>query len=878
MRRLTACILTFALCISLCVLPASASNEKYQSKAVSLLAGLDILRGDENGDYLLSKSVNRAEFTTFIIRMMGLEEVSVTGDGESSIFSDVPDEHWAAGVIATASKMELIQGVGGGLFEPDRGVTLDEAVKILVTTLGYKSFAEKSGGFPGGYNKMASDLKLYKNLEVGSGKIDRAAVCMLVYNALTADVYNELTGLTDRTALEEFLDLETVRGTVTATVGYQRERKLDGEIMLDGVAYECNDTLADDYIGMQAICYIYDDGDNKVVYHVQPIKDYETVTVEAEDIEPTTNLSEFEYADEEGDVESLSLYGEPSVFYNGMILPKEELSDSILKPAVGSVTLRDGDSDGKFETILLNVYVDYVVNYISEDIVYAKFGKTLDLLKPDSLLILRNGEEISPAEIQNGDVLSVMQSRDGKRVKIAVSDDKTDGYIAEIAEEGDGNTLYTLKESQTEELVAFKLDEEYKAALKSNHIDTVSLSVSDDNFIRIYYNAFGLVADISTLAEADEYSYGYLIAVDRQSEGIDDEVSFKIMTLANRFEVFEAREGEDIKYGRSSGNQYVVTEMDAGSVAAAVSGKRIVKYKLDSEGYLTEIHRAGTVAGSEYFSRDSESDMLLTYRDGVFGDKYYIDQNTAVFSVNNSYDYIMSAGKYTAFLNNGAAKYCTFYDVEGSYAKALVINAPAVTVYNDTLGGGYEIILDYVNSPIFYIDTITTKLTENGESYMQLNGFQDGEPKEILVANELKPNSEARSNLKPGIAIQYEDNGIHIDYAETSDTTRQLMVFKTVHDFTVPSDEDIFWEYEKVMSTRSMITTMWGNVDHVSGDYCTISVGSDNYTAKIHENTMILRYDSDKRRFTQTTADAINTGMSLFMRQRYQNTREAVIY
>ncbi len=879
MKRLTAYILTFAMCISLCVLPVSASNEKYQNKAVSLLAGLNILRGDENGDYLLDKSVNRAEFTAFIIRMMGLEEVSLTDTKDGTGFLDVPVEHWAAGVISAASKMELIQGVGNGMFEPDRGVTLDEAVKILVSALGYKDIAERSGGFPGGYIKMASDLKLYKNFEHSGGKLTRANVCMLIYNTLTADVLNELTGYADKSALETFLNLETISGTVTATVGYQRERKLKSEIMIDDVAYECKDALADDYIGMYVKCYIDDNDGNKTVYHIQPAKEYETVTIEADDIEPTTTLSEFNYADEEGDVNDLDLNDELTVFYNGKILPKEEHSDSVLKPSMGSVTLRDGDGDGVFETILLNVYSDYVVNYISEDVVYAKFGKTLDLLKPDTLLIIRNGEEIPVSEIQNGDVLSVMQSRDGKMTKIVVSNDSADGYITEIAENGNDDTVYTLQNTQTEDAVEFKLDEEYKAALNAHHMDTVSLSVSDKNLLRVYYNAFGLVADITTVAGEDEYVYGYFMGVDVLREGIDDKVSFKIMTIANRMEIFKVREGEEIKYGRPKGSKYLITDEKVGDAAVTINtGKKLVKYKLDQEGYLTEIYIATEVAGSEHFSKDSESDNLLTYRDGVFGNKYYIDQNTAVFSVNGTYTQIMAAGKYTAFLNNGAQKYCTFYDVEGSYVKALLINAPAVTLYNDTIGGGYEIILDHVNSPILYIDTITTKLTETGESYMQLSGFQDGEPKEILVANELKPNSEARSNLKPGIAIQYEDNGVHINYAETSDSIRQLLLFKTVHDFTQQTNEDIFWEYDKVMSTRSMITTMWGNVDSVKGDYYTISVSGDSYTAKIHENTMVLKYDKEKNRFIQTTADAINTGHNLFMRQRYQNTREAVIY
>lgn len=47
-------------------------------------------------------------------------------------FVDVPAEHWAAADIATAAESGLIQGTGGGRFEPEREVTYGEFLTMLV--------------------------------------------------------------------------------------------------------------------------------------------------------------------------------------------------------------------------------------------------------------------------------------------------------------------------------------------------------------------------------------------------------------------------------------------------------------------------------------------------------------------------------------------------------------------------------------------------------------------------------------------------------------------------------------------------------------------------------------------------------------------------
>ena len=116
------------------------------------LKNYKILNGDENGDLQLDKLVTRAEMAQFIGNVRMLNEISADNI-TAEIFADVPKRHWAYNVIHVMRSMQLINGVGENEFMPDIPVTYAEAIKMIVSTLGYDPYAEKYGGYPDGYIK-----------------------------------------------------------------------------------------------------------------------------------------------------------------------------------------------------------------------------------------------------------------------------------------------------------------------------------------------------------------------------------------------------------------------------------------------------------------------------------------------------------------------------------------------------------------------------------------------------------------------------------------------------------------------------------------------------------------------------------------------------
>jgi|GEM_PF-281105 len=111
-----------------------ASSILNEDKA-DVLNQLGLFQGTENG-FELEKPVTRAETITMILRIIGEEKAAAIGGGRN--FSDVPSDYWAYANIGYATEKGYINGMGETTFEPERGVTGQEFVKMLLSAMGYQ--------------------------------------------------------------------------------------------------------------------------------------------------------------------------------------------------------------------------------------------------------------------------------------------------------------------------------------------------------------------------------------------------------------------------------------------------------------------------------------------------------------------------------------------------------------------------------------------------------------------------------------------------------------------------------------------------------------------------------------------------------------------
>lgn len=148
---------------------------------VNDLINLGIVEGDPGGNLRLDDTLSRAEFAKISCLMLGLG----ANVSQESTFSDVESDHWASGYIATVGKCGIVNGYGDGTFRPDKNVSYSEAVKMIVSALGYTPMAEVRGGYPAGYitvaNQQGFDIDLNKDV---ASDITRETAFDLVQYAL----------------------------------------------------------------------------------------------------------------------------------------------------------------------------------------------------------------------------------------------------------------------------------------------------------------------------------------------------------------------------------------------------------------------------------------------------------------------------------------------------------------------------------------------------------------------------------------------------------------------------------------------------------------------------------------------------------------------
>ena len=166
--------------------------------AVLRLAGLGVLEGYPDGTFKPNNNITRAEYAAVVYRATRLSPLP-----GNTVFADVPASHWASEFIKAATQAGLIKGRGlvngVNIFDPEANISYDEAVTLVVRSLGYETLAQANGGYPTGYLVVANQKGLLQGI---SGNLSmpatRALVAQLTFNALEVQkndgsyLFNEL--------------------------------------------------------------------------------------------------------------------------------------------------------------------------------------------------------------------------------------------------------------------------------------------------------------------------------------------------------------------------------------------------------------------------------------------------------------------------------------------------------------------------------------------------------------------------------------------------------------------------------------------------------------------------------------------------------------
>ena len=126
-KRIICALLAAVLVLGLAAPAFAAQAQVSLEEAAQVLAALDIMTGDENGDLHLDQPVTRAEFTKLTVAASSWAS-SVGPAASISPYPDVPKTSWAAPYIQVAQEKGMVRGYLDGTFRPDSQIQLVEGV------------------------------------------------------------------------------------------------------------------------------------------------------------------------------------------------------------------------------------------------------------------------------------------------------------------------------------------------------------------------------------------------------------------------------------------------------------------------------------------------------------------------------------------------------------------------------------------------------------------------------------------------------------------------------------------------------------------------------------------------------------------------------
>lgn len=803
-KKIIALILAFATLLG-CTAFAweDVSENSKNDNAKELLYALDIMDMVTKDGYDSEHVMTRAELADVILGLNNYRDSAAYG----SCFADVDESTDYAEAIATLYAHGIIAPDVN--YNPDANAKYEQAVKMIVYTLGYGQVTEAQGGWLEPIMNVARTSGVTKGISVTSGtELTAEMLSVLVYNSLDCEMLkrksiNEFETIKDETLLLKKFELYKAEGIVTATeiTSLTDGDTSDGRISIDWTEYDDDDRCMAPYLGMEVEIYYNDD--NEIIFGY-PTEENKIMTIMADDVMP--NASGFGYeticyqeVDENGDsgkVKKAKVEADADVIYNGKAKPGYTPED--FKIDNGKLILIDNDGDKKAEVVIIEEAVNYVVEGTdtTEMQIFDMFGATLKLKDVDVVeLYDMYGTVTTLDSLTKLNVLAVLASEDGSYVKITAYNDPVTGEVEAVWEE-DGDTWATIDGD------SFKVAKSYLAAVAAGNVNAKKIVKGQSG--TYYLDANEKIAAVSP-DSVTSWQYAFLIKAQETDEGVRyrllmDESGFAWYEAEDRVRIDETKqEDEDRKTYFDDDNEdeekrQTIPQM----VKVQLSGEGKVK-KIDTEYRgRNENEDSLTRAITTYATKDGETDTSRMYelwsvRTGRFGVgssvSLYVHPSSAFVvkapDTGNKYNEELYSVRTTQFSNNSYIYY-NAYDVDWSGV------AKAAIVYSDTNSFGSS----GVSGSLIIVKNVVSRLNDDDEIVNELVGVTyDGQEKTVPI------HEDYYFDADKGDIIRYE-----LNYKD------EINEVKTVFDYSAQKNLEEMTNHE--FSTGDTDTRYRGNSQH----------------------------------------------------------------
>lgn len=531
--------------------------------AVSSLSQLGIINGYPDGTFRPEQNVTRAEFTAMLMRSMGYGDIgATTADGLpfSDVSADNSDISWAIPNIVTSYNMGIINGYEDGTFRPSDNVLYEEAVKMIVCALGYGNGISVDvepwyADFISTANRL-SILKTAQNLGSAGTPATRACIAQILYDSLEVPIIENNT-VTTKTLLSDYLGYIRNTGYIAAndvtSLTSPDVTLRENQIQIrakepNSNTFEVHTYVTDnaaefkDKLGYQ-VEFFYDinsSDDLRTLFSCE-LKGNDVLELNSNniDFDNSTSTQIKYYPDENARTTSnASLASDNIVIYNGKLYGSNEYDstfDTSMLPEVGTVSLLDSNTDGRYEIVTINDYEVYFVSVKSSadtSIVdnatkYGSDAKTLKLDVEDSAanlhIVNAEGAEASYSSISTKNVICLAKSQEngGSLYQRAVV--LNDSVSGEVTERQTGESVTIGGKSYDFSAAAPWIRYPGESSVEEPTVGTTG---------RFYLDILGNIVYYESSAEdASNYSYGYIMGYNRPQAALSGDDDFQIRLL-----------------------------------------------------------------------------------------------------------------------------------------------------------------------------------------------------------------------------------------------------------------------------------------------------------------------------------------------------------
>ena len=254
LQKVLSCLMLCALLACGLSAPAAALSDVpedfWAKEDIDRCIALKYFYAESDGSFGVGKEMSRAEFLVVLSRLFGWKPAAPA----RSIYEDVPEKAWYAGVVETAYHQGAITSQDGS-FRPDSLITRSEAAAMLVRALGYGSIAGLIQDMPlpfqdirsnNGYIIMAYGLGLMDGTSVTAfspeGHVTReqaAVILMRLHDKLHSGTVSRIGVATSAEGLPGLKGYEAV-GVAAAKLAYNGAPQLTYLLGADEVKAICS--------------------------------------------------------------------------------------------------------------------------------------------------------------------------------------------------------------------------------------------------------------------------------------------------------------------------------------------------------------------------------------------------------------------------------------------------------------------------------------------------------------------------------------------------------------------------------------------------------------------------------------------------------------